>query len=113
MENEKRKEIKENIAQSNCTFKPKIITKSIKYLFQKSKEKHSKSKNDKNNSKILNKSLKNIQISKARYFIINDDNKDINESKIDKMSLKIKYKRKEIENSLLQRKSYHLEKFFS
>ena len=113
LENEKKKEIKENIAQSNCTFKPKIITKSIKYLFQKSKEKHSKSKNDKNNSKILNKSLKNIQISKARYFIINDDNKATNESKIDKMSLKIKYKRKEIEHSLLQRKSYHLEKFFS
>ena len=31
LENEKRKEIKDNNAQSNCTFKPKIITKSIKY----------------------------------------------------------------------------------
>ena len=59
------------------------------------------------------KSLKNINISKNRYFIINNDYSDRHKMKINKMSMKIKYKEKHMEYSLIQRKSYHLEKFFS
>ena len=114
LENEKKKKLKERQSNSECTFKPKIITKSIKYLFQKTAEEKIKTNNRKNNdNNNSTNSLKNINISKNRYFIINNDYSDKHKRKINKMSMKIKYKEKHIEYSLIQRKSYHLEKFFS
>ena len=114
LENEKKKILKEKQSNSECTFKPKIITKSIKYLFQKTAEEKIKTSNRKNNvNNNSTNSLKNINISKNRYFIINNDYSDKHKRKINKMSMKIKYKEKHIEYSLIQRKSYHLEKFFS
>ena len=113
LENEKKKKIKEKEENFGCTFKPKIITKSIKYLFQKTAEEKIKAKNKRSKVNNSMKSLKNINISKNRYFIINNDYSDRHKMKINKMSMKIKYKEKHIEYSLIQRKSYHLEKFFS
>ena len=113
LENEKKKKIKEKEENFGCTFKPKIITKSIKYLFQKTAEEKIKAKNKRSKVNNSMKSLKNINISKTRYFIINNDYSDRHKMKINKMSVKIKYKEKHLEYSLIQRKSYHLEKFFS
>lgn len=71
LENQKRQKIKENINNFECTFKPKINNKSIKYLFQKTKEEMAKPKVNKSNTNSHNKSLKKINISPYRYFIIN------------------------------------------
>ena len=116
LENEKKKKIKENEKSLECTFKPTIIKKSIKYLFQKSSEEKKEDLRNKNrgNSKTssLNVSLKKIPISKNRYFIVNKE-KDKNNMKTNIIKWREQYKDKKIKYSLNQRKSYHLDKFFS
>ena len=112
LENEKKKKIEEKQNNLECTFKPKINKKSIKYLFQKTAEEKIKAKT-KNNTNNLNESLKNKNVSQKRYFIINDDYSEKHKMKINKMNMKLKYKQKHIEYSLIQRKTYNLEKFFS
>ena len=108
MNNEKKKKLNENEKCLECTFKPKINTKSIKYLFQKTAEEKLKTKSLRNNSKSTQEPLKNFNISSNRYFIIKN-----NKEKTNKINLKEKIKQKNINYSLIQRKSYHLEKFFS
>ena len=99
LKNEKKKIYKEKEKNLECTFKPKVNTKSIKYLFQKSIEERKEdiSNKSKRNSKTnyLNFLLKNIPISKSRYFIINKE-KNINNMLINKKNLKEKYKEKKI-----------------
>ena len=116
LENEKKKVIKENEKNLECTFKPTIIKKSIKYLFQKSVEEKKEELRNKNkgnmNTNSLNVSLKRIPISKNRYFIVKKE-KNTNNMKTNKIKWKENYKDKKIEYSLNQRKSYHLDKFFS
>ena len=79
-----------------------------KYLFQKTAEEKLKTKSLRNNLKSTQEPLKNFNISSNRYFIINN-----NKEKTNKINLKEKIKQKNINYSLIQRKSYHLEKFFS
>ena len=75
MKNELKKKIEESKNSKECTFKPDITTKSIKYLFQKTAKEKNKTKNSKNiNQNSMNKSLNNknkMLISQKRYFIIN------------------------------------------
>ena len=117
MKNELKKKIEESKNSKECTFKPDITTKSIKYLFQKTAKEKNKTKNSKNiNQNSMNKSLNNknkMLISQKRYFIINDEKKLSNNRIKNKNNFKEKYKNKKIEYSLYQRKTYHLEKFFS
>ena len=117
MKNELKKKIEESKNSKECTFKPDIKTKSIKYLFQKTAEEKNKTKNSKDiNQNSINKSLNNknkILISQKRYFIINNEKKLLNNRIKNKNNFKEKYKNKKIEYSLYQRKTYHLDKFFS
>ena len=117
MKNELKKKIEESKNSKECTFKPDITTKSIKYLFQKTAEEKNKTKNSKDiNQNSINKSLNNknkMLISQKRYFIINNEKKLLNNRIKNKNNFKEKYKNKKIEYSLYQRKTYHLEKFFS
>ena len=75
MKNELKKKIEESKNSKECTFKPDITTKSIKYLFQKTAEEKNKTKNSKDiNQNSINKSLNNknkMLISQKRFFIIN------------------------------------------
>ena len=71
LENEKKIKMEENKKNLECTFKPKINTKSIKYLFQKTNEEILGAKINKNNSNSVNKPIKKLNISQYRYFIIN------------------------------------------
>ena len=71
LENEKKIKMEENKKFLECTFKPKINTKSIKYLFQKTNEEILGAKINKNNSNSVNKQIKKLNISQYRYFIIN------------------------------------------
>ena len=117
MKNELKKKIEESKNSKECTFKPDIKTKSIKYLFQKTAEEKNKTKNSKDiNQNSINKSLNNknkMLISQKRYFIINNEKKLLNNRIKNKNNFKEKYKNKKIEYSLYQRKTYHLDKFFS
>ena len=117
MKNELKKKIEESKNSKECTFKSDITTKSIKYLFQKTAEEKNKTKNSKDiNQNSMNKSLNNknkMLISQKRYFIINNEKKLLNNRIKNKNNFKEKYKNKKIEYSLYQRKTYHLDKFFS
>ena len=117
LKNELKKKIEENKNSKECTFKPDITTKSIKYLFQKTAEEKNKTKNNKDiNQNSINKSLNNknnMSISQKRFFIINNEKKFMNNRIKNKKNFREKYKDKKIDYSLNQRKIYHLEKFFS
>ena len=117
MKNELKKKIEENKNSKECTFKPDITTKSIKYLFQKTAEEKNKTKKSKDiNQSSINKSLNNtnnMSISQKRFFIINNEKKFMNNRIKNKKNFREKYKDKKIDYSLNQRKIYHLEIFFS
>ena len=116
-QNELKKKSDETKKYLECTFKPDINIKSIKYLFQKTEEEKTRTKNNKDISQNSNsKSLNNkntLVISDKRYFIINDENNYMNKRIRNKMNFMEKYNDKKIEYSLNQRKSYNLENFFS
>ena len=82
LKNELKKKIEENKNSKECTFKPDIKAKSIKYLFQKTAEEKNKTKKSKDiNQSSINKSLNNtnnMSISQKRYFIINNEKKFMN-----------------------------------
>ena len=113
LENENKKKIEEDIKNRDCSFKPQINKKSIKYLFQKKIDDNIKTKTNKNfNSYSLNKSLKSFKISPKRYFLINKNgyDNDMNNNIVSK--IKEKVKEDKMKSTLIQRKAYNLEKFF-
>jgi hypothetical protein len=116
-QNELKKKNEENKKCLECTFKPDINIKSIKYLFQKTEEEKIRTKNSKDiYQNSINKSLNNknnLSISHKRFFIINNEDKFANKRTKNKRSFMEKYNGLKIEYSLNQRKSYNLEKFFS
>ena len=97
-QNELKKKSDETKKYLECTFKPDINIKSIKYLFQKTEEEKTRTKNNKDISQNSN---------------INDENNFMNKRIRNKMNFMEKYNDKKIEYSLNQRKSYNLENFFS
>ena len=113
-----------NNDESECTFKPQILKTNIKLLFKKQlSDTDIKNMRKKSSYSYLSPKKRDFSVSKQRYFIINNDetNKsNINNSRIHLYYQKDKYnecdkrdKYNKIEVSMIQRKLYNLEKFFS
>ena len=123
-DNIKKKKIYDYYNNYECTFRPNIIKRNISKLFKKQlSDTDIIIKKNKNINYYDSKPKKEFNISKERFFIINnDDIKKCNNSKIylyyqknrnlanDKRDL---YNEKNIKLGLIKRKLYNLEKFFS
>jgi hypothetical protein len=123
-DNIKKKKIYDYYNNYECTFRPNIIKRNISKLFKKQlSDTDIIIKKNKNINYYDSKPKKEFNISKERFFIINnDDIKKCNNNKIylyyqknrnianDKRDL---YNEKNIKLGLIKRKLYNLEKFFS
>ena len=125
-ENIKKRKINNDYDNSECTFKPQISKRNLKYMFKKQlSDTNIKNRKNKNYFDIyFGPKQREFSVSKKRYFIINneDNNKTSNNNKIylyyqknkEKESDKRdKYNKNNVELSMIQRKLYNLEKFFS
>ena len=125
-ENMKRKQENEYIENYECSFRPQIIKKNISQLFKKEMFDESEMSLKKNRSYFdiyFGPKQREFNISKKRFFIINID--DINKynnktflcnhknKKEEKRENRYKYNQHNIKLSLIQRKLYNLDKFFS
>ena len=127
LENMKKKQEKEYLENYECSFRPQIIKRNISQLFKKdiSCENEMSYKTNKSYFDIyFGPKQKEFNISKKRYFIINIDddsykydNKtflgNYKDKKEGKRENRYKYNQENIKLSLIQRKLYNLEKFFS
>ena len=123
-DNIEKKKIYDYYNNYECTFRPYIIKRNISKLFKKQlSDTDIIIKKNKNINYYDSKPKKEFNISKERFFIINnDDIKKCNNNKIylyyqknrnlanDKRDL---YNEKNIKLGLIKRKLYNLEKFFS
>ena len=125
-ENMKKKQENEYIENYECSFRPQIIKRNISQLFQKEIDGENEMSYKKNKSYFdiyFGQKQKEFNISKKRYFIINIDdiykynNKtflcNYKDKKEEKRENRYKYNQHNIKLSLIQRKLYNLEKFFS
>ena len=125
-ENMKKKQEKEYIENYECSFRPQIIKRNISQLFKKEISDKIELSNKKNKSYFdiyFGPKQKEFNISKKRYFIINIEdiykynNKTFlcnhKDKKEEKRENRYKYNQHNIKLSLIQRKLYNLDKFFS
>ena len=123
-ENIKRKKVYDNYENYECTFKPELTKRNINKLFKKQFSEADINKNHKKNKNYFDiyfgPKLREFSVSKKRYFIINND--DINSNNISlynksnkncESEKRNKYNEKNIKLSLIKRKLYNLEQFFS
>ena len=123
-ENIKRKKIYNDNDNSEYTFKPQILKRNLKFLIKKQlSETDIKDKKKKSLDSILSQKKNDFSIPKKRLFVVNneDANKSTNNNsriylyyqkdKSDECDKRDKYNK--IEISMIQRKLYNLEKFFS
>ena len=126
LENMKKKQEKEYLENFECSFRPQIIKRNISQLFKKEIDGENEMGFKKNKSYFdiyFGQKQKEFNISKKRYFIINIDdiykynNKtflcNYKDKKEEKRENRYKYNQHNIKFSLIQRKLYNLEKFFS
>ena len=118
----KRKKIYDNYDKCECTFRPEILKRNISKLFKKQlSENDIINKKNKNYYDIyFGPKIKEFNVSKQRYFIINNDDIKSNNnsfySKINKnceSEKRYRYNYNNIKIGLIKRKLYNLEKFFS
>ena len=121
-ENMKRKKIYDNYDKCECTFRPETLKRNISKLFKKqlSEADIIKRKNKNYYDIYFGPKIKEFNVSKQRYFIINNDDIKSNNnsfySKINKnceSEKRYRYNDNNIKIGLIKRKLYNLEKFFS
>lgn len=121
-ENIKKKEIFDFDEKSECTFRPEIIKGNMKKIFKKQLSDADLyiNKNKNNFDIYFGPKIKEFNVSKQRYFIINND--DVKNTKISlyykkdrnaESEKRNRYNEKNINLCLIKRKLYNLEKFFS
>ena len=114
----RKKKIYDISNNSECTFRPDIPKRNIKKLFKKHLSEDDLFKKIRKNyfDIYFGPKLKEFNVSKKRYFIINnDDIKNIQNLKHKNIESekKKRYFDDNIKISLIKRKLYNLEKFFS
>jgi hypothetical protein len=123
-ENIKRKKIYNDNDNSEYTFKPQILKRNLKFLIKKQlSETDIKEKKKKSLDSILIPQKNDFSIPKKRLFVVNND--DANKSTNNNSRIYLYYQKdksnecdkrdkyNKIEISMIQRKLYNLEKFFS
>lgn len=126
LENMKKKQENEYLENYECSFRPQIIKRNISQLFKKDICSENETSYKKNRSYFdiyFGNKQREINKSKKKYFIfnINDiykyNNKtffdNYKDKKEEKRENRYKYDQENIKLSLIQRKLYNLEKFFS
>ena len=123
-ENIKKKKVYDDYYNYECTFKPEITKRNINKIFKKQFSDADINKTHKKNKNYFDiyfgPKLREFSVSKQRYFIINND--DINSNNISlynksnkncESEKRNKYNEDNIKLSLIKRKLYNLEQFFS